>query len=133
MLSDEPEHTDSEPALPEEPVQSTVSEKSDDSVDEPEKHTAPAMPETSADSDDEFAVLIASLDETSIKALRLLAGGDASGVFTAASESGMLADALADRINETAYDIIGDSVIEPDGGGYRLISDYEGDIKRCLK
>ena len=91
------------------------------------------MPETSADSDDEFAVLIASLDETSIKALRLLAGGDASGVFTAASESGMLADALADRINETAYDIIGDSVIEPDGGGYRLISDYEGDIKRCLK
>ena len=133
MLSDETDTPDGEPALSEETVRPAEPEKSDDSVDEPEKRTEPAAPETSADSDDEFASYIASLDETSIKALRLLAGGDASGVFTAASESGMLADALADRINETAYDIIGDSVIEPDGGGYRLISDYEGDIKRCLK
>ena len=86
ILSDEPDTPDGEPALSEETVRPAEPEKSDDSVDEPEKHTAPAMPETSADSDDEFAVLIASLDETSIKALRLLAGGDASGVFTAASD-----------------------------------------------
>ena len=128
MLSDEPDAPDSETAIP---------EKSEPAVphrsEEPAKQPEPTAPETSVGSDDEFAELIASLDEPSIKALRLLAGGDASGVFTAASESGMLADALADRINETAYDVIGDSVIEPDGGGYRLISDYEGDIKRCLK
>ena len=45
----------------------------------------------------------------------------------------MLADALADRINEISFDIIGDSIIEPDADGYRLIADYEGDIAKWLK
>lgn len=87
----------------------------------------------SSDGDDDFIKLIRSLDGVSVKALTLLASGDASGIRSAAAENGMLADALADRINEAAFDIIGDSVVEQCGDGYRLIDDYEGDIKRCLK
>lgn len=82
---------------------------------------------------DEFSVLVGMLDSTALDALTLLANGDADGVAKSAKGVGMLADALADKINECAFDIIGDSIIEPDGTGYRIIADYEGDIKKWLK
>lgn len=85
------------------------------------------------DSDDEFAALIGALGEAERKALRSLAEGNGAGFAAAASEAGILSDALADKINETAFDLIGDSILEPDGGGYKIISDYEGDIVKCLK
>ncbi len=85
------------------------------------------------DDGDEFAALVNSLDEASVSALRMLLAGDADGVKKASEGVGSLADALADRINETAFDIIGDSIIEPDGSGYKIISDYEGDIEKWLK
>ena len=77
--------------------------------------------------------MIRQLDTNSVDALKLLAAGDRSGVARAAAKASMLADALADRINETSFDIIGDSIIEPDADGYRLIADYEGDIAKWLK
>ena len=82
---------------------------------------------------DEFAQLIAQLDANSLDALKLLASGDHSGIAKVAANASMLADALADRINETSFDIIGDSIIEPDADGYRLIVDYEEDIAKWLK
>ncbi|MCI8386985.1 MAG: hypothetical protein HFE63_00770 [Clostridiales bacterium] len=89
--------------------------------------------DTSISGDDEFALLISSLGDAEITALRSLADGDSGGVAKAAAAAAMLADALADKINSAAFDIIGDSIIEPDGAGYRIISDYEGDIIKCLK
>ncbi|MBO5219790.1 MAG: hypothetical protein J6C52_10185, partial [Clostridia bacterium] len=81
----------------------------------------------------EFADLISSLDETARTALRSLSGGDSAGIAKAAASAGMLADALADKINETAFDLIGDSIVESDGTGYKIISDYEGDLIPWLK
>ena len=89
--------------------------------------------QTDYQTDDEFARLIRQLDANSLEALKLLAAGDRSGVARAAAKASMLADALVDRINETSFDIIGDSIIEPDADGYRLIADYEGDIAKWLK
>lgn len=89
--------------------------------------------QTDYQTDDEFARLIRQLDANSLEALKLLAAGDRSGLSKAAAKASMLADALVDRINETSFDIIGDSIIEPDADGYRLIADYEGDIAKWLK
>ncbi len=99
----------------------------------PEKATEPVQTAPSYDGEDEFAALASSLDEGAREALTLVANGDASGIAKVAARLGALADALADGINELAFDVIGDSIIEPDNGGYRLIPDYEGDIKKWLK
>ncbi len=98
-----------------------------------EKVTEAIKAEQAVDGEDEFAALISSLDEGAREALALIANGDASGIARVSARLGMLADALADRINELAFDVIGDSIIEPDNVGYRLIPDYEGDIKKWLK
>ena len=95
----------------------------------------PHVPEpvpTNADGN-EFAELVAALDEVSVTALTRLAHGNSTAFASAAKSVGILTDALADRINERAFDIIGDSIIEPSGDGYRIIADYEGDIKKWLK
>lgn len=122
----------------------------DGTESEPEEKTAPREPvslpetepapkaaantvKTSHGEDDEFAVLISALDSPSRLALTLLSEGDPSGAAKAAESAGVLPEALVDRINETAFDIIGDSIIEPDTAGFKLISDYEGDIVKWLK
>lgn len=99
-------------------------------IPEPTPNTV-APPDISGD--DEFAVLANTIDDASREALALLLRGNSNGVALSAVKYGMLADALADKINETAFDIIGDSVIESDGGGYRLIADYKGDLEKWLK
>lgn len=98
----------------------------------PEPIPEPAPAFTSADGG-EFADLVAALDDTARDALRRLADGDSAGIAKAAASAGILADALADKINETAFDLIGDSVVESDGTGYKIISDYEGDLIPWLK
>lgn len=111
----EPEETAPEPTvLPKEPMPAPV-------------YVPPAS------DGDEFAELIASLDEAAVSALRMLLDGDREGVKKAADSIGSLADALADKINEAAFDIMGDSIIEPHGSGYSIISDYEGDVAKWLK
>ena len=93
----------------------------------------PVQTTPSYDGEDEFAALVSSLDEGAREALVIVASGDVSGIAKVSVRLGTLADALADRINEQAFDIIGDSIIEPYGSGYRLIPDYEGDIQKWLK
>lgn len=110
------------------PPQVTVNEPTDEI-----RTTEPVSDHTDEQAGDEFARLIRQLDTNSVDALKLLASGDRSGLSKAAAKASMLADALADRINETSFDIIGDSIIEPDADGYRLIADYEGDIAKWLK
>ncbi len=82
--------------------------------------------------EDEFETLILSFDENEREALRLTASGDIFGIKRVAERLGFLPDALADKINETAFDIIGDSITEPRDGGFKLIPDYEGDIIKWL-
>lgn len=105
----------------------------------PEPEPAPAapafvppapVPDSGAD---EFAQLVETLSEPARAALRAIADGDAAELAAASSAAGMMPDALADKINETAFDIIGDSIVEPNGGRYRLITDYEGDLIKWLK
>lgn len=128
--------TESEPVRSE-PIPEPVQTKP---ISEPVAKTA-AVPsvnqaaDTPADTPtgNEFDELIAALDGNSVEALRLLLAGDERALEKVAAKCSTLADALADRINEAAYDIIGDSVIEPSDGGFRVITDYEEDIRSCLK
>ncbi len=99
----------------------------------PEKVPEPIQTPQITDGEDEFAALVTALDEGAREALALVADGDADGIAKVSSRLGTLADALADKINELAFDVIGDSIIEPCDVGYRLIADYEGDIKKWLK
>ncbi len=86
-----------------------------------------------SDSSDEFEAFVSSIDDKMRNTLKMLAEGDGQALAKSAQKYGVLVDALADMINEAAFDIIGDSIIEADGGAYRFISDYEGDIKKWLK
>ncbi len=85
------------------------------------------------DSEDEFEILIKSLDTEAREAMTLLINENENGISEAAKKLGILADALADKINEAAYDTIGDTVIEPTERGYRIINDYKGDLEKWLK
>ncbi|MBQ8249390.1 MAG: TerB N-terminal domain-containing protein [Clostridia bacterium] len=91
----------------------------------------PTAPEP--DGEDEFENFTKSLDTEAREALTLLINGNESGISEAAKKLGILADALADKINEAAYDIIGDTVIEETDIGYRIINDYKGDLEKWLK
>lgn len=76
--------------------------------------------------ENEFMCLIDTLGEAEMKLLSEISAGDFLG-------SCLSADAVIDKINEIAYDLIGDIIIEKSETGYRLIPDYEGDIKEWLK
>ncbi len=105
-------------------------------ADEPEvKIPEPAIiPEpVISESEDEFEALVSSLDSTARDGLKRLFAENENGLAEAAMAAGILADALADKINEAAFDIIGDTVIEPTERGYRIINDYKGDIEKWLK
>ncbi len=81
---------------------------------------------------DEFHSLILSLDKEYVQIMRTLYAGDKVGFNAAVNRMGALPDGVIDKINETAFDIIGDIIIEPYGDGYRLIPDYEGEFARWL-
>ena len=55
-----------------------------------------------------------------------LVNGKPSAIHRLAAAMGKLPDALVDEINEIAYDILGDLLIEDDGmGTYSVIEDYK--------
>lgn len=96
-------------------------------------HTNYDPPSGDNDPEDEFGQLVKALDDCSRKALRLLLESNPNGLKKAAEETGQLAEAIFDRINESAFDIIGDSIIEPADDGCRIIKDYEDEIRKWLK
>ena len=65
-------------------------------------------------------------------ALECIAAGDQNGFFKLAEECFMLPDTLAEVVNELCYEIVGDIGIEENAVGYRLISDYEEEIRQWL-
>ncbi len=55
-----------------------------------------------------------------------LIGGDKNAISMFAKEKGFMSDSLVDMINELAFDIFGDQLIEDDGmGNYSVIEDYK--------
>lgn len=82
---------------------------------------------------DEFCLFVSALGDLEKEALSGLLLGDEKAVEFAAKKSGTLTDAFADRINEAAFDIIGDGVIEMTEKGYHIINEYRGDLSKWLK
>lgn len=98
---------------------------------QPEVKPAPILQEI-PDELDEFHELILSLDEEYTEILRALLVGDKNGFSSVVNRMGALPDGVIDKINEAAFDLIGDVVIEPYGDSYRLIPDYKGEFARWL-
>ncbi len=63
---------------------------------------------------------------------RLLAGENRAMALVAA-EMGKMPDALADEINEVAYEVIGDALVEDTDGGYAVIEEYRELIEELWK
>ena len=55
--------------------------------------------------------------------IRVLSGQETA-VAEAARDRGTLIETLVDRINEIAFDAIGDTVLEESDGGYRVVEEY---------
>ena len=70
-----------------------------------------------------------SPDDTVISALKLLLDGENDKLRSFAKESGYLIPAFADFINETLFEIIGDSAVYVDGDNIFPVEDYLEDIK----
>lgn len=63
--------------------------------------------------------------------VRLAAAGDRAGERRFAAAHGLMPDALADRINTAACDILGDIILEDAGGYYTVIEDYMEDLREA--
>lgn len=63
--------------------------------------------------------------------IKLAAAGDRAGERRFAAAHGLMPDALADRINTAACDILGDIILEDAGGYYTVIEDYVEDLREA--
>ncbi len=63
--------------------------------------------------------------------VRLAAAGDRAGERRFAAAHGLMPDALADRINTAACDILGDIILEDADGYYTVIEDYMEDLREA--
>lgn len=68
-----------------------------------------------------------------ISLLTALRDGDNAAFISVAAENNLLPESAAELVNERLYDIIGDIVIEADGGAFSLIDDYKPDIDEIIK
>ncbi|MBE6671843.1 MAG: hypothetical protein E7593_06540 [Ruminococcaceae bacterium] len=66
------------------------------------------------------------------EALYKVIDGDMDGFNKIASESYMLPETLAECVNELCFEFLGDVGIEENDGVYRVISDYEQEIRQWL-
>ncbi len=58
------------------------------------------------------------------KSIREVCEGNAQAIHRLAAKMGKMADTLADHINEIAFEVYGDSLLEEVDGGYSVIEDY---------
>ena len=108
-------------------------EESEKTPPENEEIQPPIPPTPESSDDDPYRSLIDSLDAESLELLKLTALGDHKAAVKVASRVNAFADALVDRINESAVDLTGDQIIEPCDDGYRIIPDYLEELLQCLK
>lgn len=64
--------------------------------------------------------------------LRALLEQNAAQAASAVEKSGQSEDMLVDSINETLFDLVGDTVIEFGAAGPQIIEDYEADVRGYL-
>lgn len=64
--------------------------------------------------------------------LRALLEQNAAQAASAVAQSGKSEDMLVDSINETLFDLVGDTVIEFGAAGPQIIEDYEADVRGYL-
>lgn len=89
---------------------------------------APApTPATAAPADITSALAHAAEDY-----LRALLEQNAAQAASAVARSGQSEDMLVDSINETLFDLVGDTVIEFGAAGPQIIEDYEADVRGYL-
>lgn len=89
---------------------------------------APApTPATAAPADITSALAPAAEDY-----LRALLEQNAAQAASAVARSGQSEDMLVDSINETLFDLVGDTVIEFGAAGPQIIEDYEADVRGYL-
>lgn len=128
-------NTESAPGMTAEPGEMTIRQ------DEPDEPTV---------STEEFGVvapLLASVDAPVAPApteaanklapaadafLRALLEQNAAQAASAVAHSGQSEDMLVDSINETLFDLVGDTVIEFGAAGPQIIEDYEADVRGYL-
>ena len=51
---------------------------------------------------------------------------DFAGQARFAKHTGVMTDAIADKINDIAVELLGDIILEDSNGGYTIIEDYKG-------
>ena len=73
-----------------------------------------------------------ALDPAADAYLRALLEQDAAQAALAVAQSGKSEDMLVDSINETLFDLVGDTVIEFGSAGPQIIEDYEADVRGYL-
>lgn len=74
--------------------------------------------------------ILSRLDAVAVGYLRTVLTGTPSDALEYCREHSLYADEVASRINETASEVIGDIILEPDGeGGYTVIEDYIDEIR----
>ena len=98
-----------------------------------EKHEVHTDSELKSDSTENALNDTPSPDDTVISALKLLLLGDGEKFRALARESGYLIPAFADLINETLFEIIGDSAVYVDGDNVFITEDYVEDIKDIIE
>lgn len=79
----------------------------------------------------EYAVSAGGSDpdfEICARAYRLIRSGDSHGFSALAEELNIMPETLTEKLNEYAYEIIGDIAAEPDGSGWRIVDDYAADL-----
>ena len=80
----------------------------------------PFAPQAEVGEDTDILAHLAEYRELLAKML----GVDCGALLHFASENGKMPETLADEINELAFEVIGDSLIEECDGGYEIIEDY---------
>ena len=88
---------------------------------------APLLAPTPAPADTASA-----LDPAADAYLRALLEQNAAQTASAVEQSGKSEDMLVDSINETLFDLVGDTVIEFGSAGPQIIEDYEADVRGYL-
>lgn len=74
--------------------------------------------------DEEVEEFIRSLNRIQKKALRRIRDHNLYELESVADENFMLPEALVEQINETAFDVLGDMIIDPDT--FELYEEYDG-------
>ena len=74
----------------------------------------------------------AGLDPSEVGYLRALLEKDQAGAAKIAKETHGSEDMLVDAVNETLFDLVGDTVIEYGPDGPELIEDYREDVEGFL-